>query len=151
VVMGFLELAAALVFFRTSELVLLPKAALFTYDLVLGLWIGIALLCGLYLLNLFRLPHDTPAEHVGVPRMLFGLLFVPLGFYLLPALFKGGEGEKQRPNGIIYAWVDSFLLPEPQEGRKGGLAWGGDLKRAVEDARQEAKRTGQRQLVFVDF
>jgi thiol:disulfide interchange protein DsbD len=154
VVMGFLELAAALVFFRTSELVLLPKAALFTYDFVLGLWIAIAVLCGVYLLNLFRLPHDTPQEHLGVPRMLFGLLFIGLGLYLLPALFKGGaEGEKQRPNGVVYAWVDSFLLPEPQETRstKEGLAWGGDLKGAVEQARAEAKRTGKRELVFVDF
>jgi thiol:disulfide interchange protein DsbD len=152
VVMGFLELAAALVFFRTSELVLLPKAALFTYDFVLGLWIAIALLCGAYLLNLFRLPHDTPLEHLGVPRMLFGLLFVGLGLYLLPALFKGGaEGEKQRPNGVVYAWVDSFLLPEPQETRKDELAWGGDLKGAVEQARAERKRTGKRELVFIDF
>ncbi len=153
VVMGFLELAAALVFFRTSELVLLPKAALFTYDFVLGLWIAIAILCGVYLLNLFRLPHDTPLENVGVPRMLFGLLFIGFGLYLLPALFKGGaDGEKQRPNGVVYAWVDSFLLPEPQESRnKEGLAWGGDLKAAIEQARGEHKRTGKRELVFVDF
>jgi thiol:disulfide interchange protein len=153
VVMGFLELAAALVFFRTSELVLLPKAALFTYDFVLGLWIAIAVLCGVYLLNLFRLPHDTPLESVGVPRMLFGLLFIGFGFYLLPALFKGGaDGEKQRPNGVVYAWVDSFLLPEPQESRnKEGLAWGGDLKAAIEQARAERKRTGKRELVFIDF
>jgi len=152
VVMGFLELAAALVFFRTSELVLLPRATLFTYDLVLGLWIGIMLLCGLYLLNLYRLPHDTPAEHLGVPRMLFGLLFVALGLYLLPALFKGGaEGEKQRPNGIVYAWIDSFLLPEPQEGKKEGLAWGGDLKHAIEDARRQTRASKRPQLVFVDF
>jgi thiol:disulfide interchange protein DsbD len=133
--------------------VLLPNAALFTYDFVLGLWIAIAILCGVYLLNLFRLPHDTPVEHVGVPRMLFGLLFIAFGLYLLPALFKGGaDGEKQRPNGVVYAWVDSFLLPEPQESRnKEGLAWGGDLKAAIEQARAERKRTGKRELVFIDF
>jgi thiol:disulfide interchange protein DsbD len=152
VVMGFLELAAALVFFRTSELVLLPNPTLFTYDLVLGLWIGIMILCGLYLLNLFRLPHDTPLEHLGVPRMLFGLLFVSLALYLLPALFRGGaDGEKQRPSGVVYAWIDSFLLPEAS-GRTGKeLPWGGDLKRTIEEARARYGKTRQPSLVLIDF
>ena len=121
VVMGFLELAAALVFFRTSELVLLPHASLFTYDLVLGLWIGIMLLCGLYLLNLYRLPHDTPAEHLGVPRMLFGLLFIALGLYLLPALFKGGaDGEKRAPMESSTPGSIHSCSPSPRRERRKG-------------------------------
>jgi thiol:disulfide interchange protein DsbD len=152
VVMGFLELAAALVFFRTSELVLLPSPVLFTYDLVLGLWIAIMLLCGVYLLNVFRLPHDTPLEHLGVPRMLFGLLFVGLALYLLPALFKGGaDGEKQRPSGVIYAWIDSFLLPD-SGGRAGReLPWAGDLKKTIEEARAQYQKTRKPALVLIDF
>jgi thiol:disulfide interchange protein DsbD len=152
VVMGFLELAAALVFFRTSELVLLPTTVLFTYDLVLGLWIAIMVLCGLYLLNFFRLPHDTPLEHLGVPRMIFGLLFVGLSLYLLPALFKyGPDGAKQRPNGVVYAWIDSFLLPESGGPRGTGLPWGADLKKAVEEARAQSEKAGKHALVLIDF
>jgi thiol:disulfide interchange protein DsbD len=152
VVMGFLELAAALVFFRTGELVLSSQVSFFTYDLVLGLWIALAFFCGLYLLNIFRLPHDTPVEHLGVPRMLFGLLFIGLGIYLLPAMFKfNAEGDKQRPNGVVYAWIDAFLLPEPRESTKEGLAWSGNLKAAIEEVRAQRNRTGQPQLVFVDF
>ncbi len=150
VVMGFLELAAALVFFRTSELVLLPTPTLFTYDLVLGLWIAIMLLCGLYLLNLFRLPHDTPLEHLGVPRMLFGLLFIGLGLYLLPALFQSG-GEKQRPNGVVYAWIDSFLLPESSGGKGAGLPWSANLRKSIEEARTQSERSRQHALVLLDF
>jgi thiol:disulfide interchange protein len=151
VVMGFLELAAALKFFRAGELVYLPTPTFFTYDLVLGLWIAMALLCGLYLLNLFRLPHDSPLEHIGVMRMLFGLAFVGLSLYLLPAQFKvDADGKPQRPNGTIYAWIDSFLLPEPNHG-KGELDWTGNLKKAIDEARAEAKKTGRRSLVFVDF
>jgi len=151
VVMGFLELAAALKFFRAGELVYLPTPTLFTYDLVLGLWIAMSLLCGLYLLNLFRLPHDSPLEHIGVMRMLFGLAFVGLSLYLLPAQFKvDADGKPQRPNGTIYAWIDSFLLPEPNHG-KGELDWTGNLKKAIDEARAEAKKTGRRSLVFVDF
>jgi thiol:disulfide interchange protein DsbD len=152
VVMGFLELAAALVFFRTSELVLLPTATLFTYDLVMGLWIAIMVLTGLYLLNVYRLPHDTPLDHLGVPRMLFGLLFVGLALYLLPALFKGGaDGEKMRPSGVVYAWIDSFLLPD-SGGRAGKeLPWDGDLKKTIEAARARYDKSRQPALVLIDF
>jgi thiol:disulfide interchange protein len=145
VVMGFLELAAALKFFRAGELIMLPQPSFFTFDLVLGMWVALSLLCGLYLLRVFRLPHDGPQESIGVPRLLFGFLFLSLSFYLAPALLKlNREGENQRPGGTVYAWIDSFLLPEPTQG-SGELAWSGNLKAAVEEARRLKKK------VFVDF
>jgi thiol:disulfide interchange protein DsbD len=151
VVMGFLELAAAFKFFRLGELLLSDHPpAFFTYDLVLGMWVALSLLCGLYLLGVYRLPHDTPAEHVGVPRLLFSFAFLSLGFYFVPALFKvGAGGEPQRPSGTVYAWVDSFLLPEPRVG-KSGLSWSANLRQALDDA-QKGQVTGKRKLVFVDF
>ncbi|HXG12885.1 MAG TPA: cytochrome c biogenesis protein CcdA [Gemmataceae bacterium] len=150
VVMGFLELAAAFKFFRLGELVLTDRPTVFTYDLVMGIWVALSLLCGLYLLGVYRLPHDSPQEHIGVPRLLFSMAFLGLGFYLLPALFSAGGGEKQRPAGVIYAWVDSFLLPEPSEG-KGELAWSGNLQAAIEQARADRRRTGIPKYVFIDF
>jgi thiol:disulfide interchange protein DsbD len=151
VVMGFLELAAALVFFRTAELRLLPAPVLFTYDFVLGLWVALALVCGLYLLNLFRLGHDEVQESIGAVRMLWGFLFVGLAFYMLPAAFRGGpESERQRPSGAIFAWIDAFLLPE-QAPSRGELAWSVDLPQAVAKAREQRRRPGQPQFVFVDF
>ncbi len=150
VVMGFLELAAALKFFRAGELVLIPEATVFTFDLVLGMWVALALLCALYLINVFRLPHDSPAENIGVPRFLFGFAFLSLALYLAPALLKITDGENARPHGSVYAWVDSFLLPEPSQGR-GDLNWSGNLALAVADAREQARKTGQRQFLFVDF
>jgi thiol:disulfide interchange protein DsbD len=151
VVMGFLELAAAFKFFRLGELLLSDHPpSFFTYDLVLGMWVVLSLLCGLYLLGFYRLPHDTPAEHLGVPRLLVSFLFLSLGLYFLPALFKvNAGGESQRPNGTIYAWVDSFLLPEPRVS-KSGLNWSANLKQALDEA-QKGQTTGKRKLVFVDF
>jgi thiol:disulfide interchange protein DsbD len=151
VVMGFLELAAAFKFFRLGELLFSDQPpAFFTYDLVLGMWVALSLLCGLYLLGFYRLPHDTPAEHLGVPRLLFSFLFLSLGFYFLPALFKvNAGGDSQRPNGTIYAWVDSFLLPEPRVS-KSGLSWSANLQQAIDEARK-GQTTGKRKLVFVDF
>jgi thiol:disulfide interchange protein DsbD len=148
VVMGFLELAAALKFFRAGELVLLPQPAFLTYDLALGVYVALSVLCGLYLVGVFRLPHDEPAESISVPRFVFALAFLSLALYLAPALLKsGGAGQNQRPNGTVYAWVDSFLLPDPGES-KGDLAWGGNLRAAVDETR---KAPGGRQLVFLDF
>lgn len=142
-VMGFLELAAALKFFRTAELGWLAMPSYFTYDIVLIGWVVIAAACGLYLLGLFRLPHDETHERIGVPRLIFALLFLGLGAYLIPGVFKGPDGKPQRPGGVVFAWVDAFLLPEPVAGSE--LPWGTDLPGALKKA-DESKR-----LVFIDF
>jgi thiol:disulfide interchange protein DsbD len=142
VVMGFLEMAAAFKFLRAAELVLLPHPVIFTYDFVLGLYVALSVLCGLYLLGVFRLPHDTPAEHLGVPRLLFSVVFLGLGLYLAPGLFKSENGQNQRPTGEIFAWLDSFLLPDEVET---DLPWVGNLAKGIETAKKQG------QLVFVDF
>ena len=108
----------------------------------------LSLACGLYLLGLYRLPHDHGAhETLSVPRLLFSVVFLSLGLYLMPGLFG------QRPDGTVFAWVDAFLLPEdtgPVVGTNGAsstdrLAWGGDLKDALKEGEAEKK------LVFLDF
>jgi thiol:disulfide interchange protein DsbD len=147
VVMGFLEIAAALKFFRTAELRILPVTEYFTYDLVLGIWVALTIVCGLYLLKVFRLPHDHDSEPtIGVVRMLLGLGAIAIGIYLTPALFKRGtEKDNQRPNGVIYAWVDAFLLPEPS-----ALPWSVNLRGTIEAARKEAAVKGESQFIFLD-
>jgi thiol:disulfide interchange protein len=147
VVMGFLELAAALKFFRTAELRWSPEPAYFTYDLILGLWVALMAVCGLYLLNLFRLGHEEPQETIGVGRMLLGLGFLGLALYILPGVFKDAAGNRQRPDGVLFAYIDAFLLPEPPKGgaAPGELQWTADLPRAVRHA------AAARRKVFVDF
>lgn len=139
-VMGFLELAAAFKFLRAAE-IRRPPVEYFTFDLVLGAWVVISLACGMYLLGLFRLPHDEEKPHLSVPRLIFALMFLGVGVYLLPGLFKTADGKPLRSNGLAFAWVESFLLPEPNE----DLPWSFDLKDAIEEARKEKK------FVFVDF
>ena len=153
VVMGFLELAAAFKFFRTAELRLLDRPEYFTYDLSLGAWVAIAVAAGLYLLNVYRLPHDEEKSNVGVVRMLLGVTFLGLAVYLTPALFKFGSGQPQRPGGAVYAWIDAFLLPEPVEAGGEELPWSADLTGAVEQI-AKAKQRGDvpaKPLIFVDF
>jgi thiol:disulfide interchange protein DsbD len=146
VVMGFLELAAALKFFRTAELRVFSPTAYFTYDLVLAAWVAIAAACGLYLLNVFRLPHDEDRPNIGVPRLLFAVTFLGLAVYLAPALFRAPDGKGQRPSGAVYAWVEAFLLPDSS------LPVATDLKDAVDRSLAEAKKnkTAPRPI-FLDF
>jgi len=148
VVMGFLEVAAALKFFRTAELGLVPQTAIFTYDLVLSGWVALYAVTGAYLLNLFRLPHDEETPSIGAVRLLFALLFLGLALYLLPGIFKQTNGENMQPRGAVFGWVDAFLLPEPSEGE---LPWGTDLVDALAASSTESARTGKPKYVFVDF
>ena len=139
VVMGFLEIAAALKFLRTAEIGWESPTNYFTYDLVLGGWVAILFATGLYLLNAYRLPHDEEKPNIGVPRLGFALVFLGLAVYLAPALLKDSTGKSQRPSGVVFAWVDAFLLPDAS------VEFGVDLKAAMDRA-EPAKKP-----VFIDF
>ncbi len=113
VVMGFLELAAAVKFCRSAELVATGgEPWLITFDFGMGIYIALSFMAGLYLLGVFRLPHDSPEEHLSVPRMAFAGIFIALGLYLAPSLMKNSDGDNIRPRGTIYSWVEAFLLPD---------------------------------------
>jgi thiol:disulfide interchange protein len=154
VVMGFLEIAAALKFFRTAELGVFSPTQYFTFDFVLAGWVAISFACGLYLLNAYRLPHDEDKPNIGVPRLLFAVSFLGLGFYLLPAIFKGPGGETQRPAGAVYAWVDAFLLPEPRPRERDNskhLEWQTDLSDSIARVRDEGRKSNSVKPIIVDF
>jgi len=140
VVMAFLELAAALKFLRAAELLFSAEAQILTFDVLLGAYVALSIACGLYLLNLYRLPHDSVNESLSVPRLLFSLAFLGMGIYFLAGLTKNEEGENHRPSGSIYAWVESFLLPDGSN-----LPWKGNLAASLEEAK------GSQKLVFIDF
>jgi len=122
--------------------------------LTLGMYIALSIGCALYLLGIYRLPHDHDApESIGVLRLLFSLAFLTLSLYLLPGLFKAPDGDSQRPRGQLFGWVESFLLPDTDTAATGGgtksngskLVWSHNLDEALAQARRENK------LVFVDF
>lgn len=143
-VMGFLELAAAFKFFRTAELRVTGVTELFTYDVCLGAWVAIAVVAGLYLLNTFRLPHDYDAKGpVGVGQLLLAIAFFGVAAYLAPGL------AGHRPAGVVYAWVNSFLLPESDAAGADELPWSPDLKGTLDRVRTAP--AGSPKLVFVDF
>ncbi len=156
-VVAFVLLAVALKFLRAAEISFVawrhgqsggeaPTAEFLTYDLVLAFYVALSILCGLYLLGFFRLPHDTPNEHLGVGRLVWSLVFLGLGLYLLPGLIG------QVPRGKVYEQVSEFLLPDAPSafnasGGAGGpqLVWHSDVDAALALAKRENR------LIFIDF
>ncbi len=84
VVLGFVELAAALKFLSNADLVW--GWGLISRTLAIALCVVIFFLAGLYLLGKLRLPHEPALEHVGVGRLLSAVAFFGLSLYLLPGL-----------------------------------------------------------------
>ncbi len=146
-IMGFLELAAAFKFARTAELLWNDPTVYFTYDVCLAAFAVISAACGLYLLGLFRLPHDDADRgKLHVLQLLLSLGFLGFALYLVPGLFHQPGGENQRPKGIVFAWVDSFLLPDTKKALRD---LDGEVKRISTEL--AAGRTPAKRFIFVDF
>lgn len=149
VAMGFVELMAAIKFFRLAE-IREGTANWFTYDFCLAATVAILIAGALYLFQFFRLPLDTEQDHLGVPRMTFGIAFLTLALYLFPGMLHPGQQGRNRPQGVVYAWMDSFLLPDNEPAGNGihsgnELPWSGDLALALAKSKQDGKP------VFIDF
>jgi len=134
VVMGFLELAAAMKFFSNAELIW--QWDVFTTPVVLASWVVLSALIGLYILGKIRLPHDSPVESVGGVRLLFSTMFFVLALVMLPGLFK------IPPPGLIDSYLPVPIALKQQEGK---LTWGDDYAAALRQAKAEGRK------VFIDF
>jgi thiol:disulfide interchange protein len=154
VVMGFVEVALALKFLSITDAGLHPgNPRFFNYETVLCTWMALAVGCGLYLLGLFRLPHDTPLENVGVPRLLLATFFLGLAVYMTPLLARrtplGAVGE------FLIAWLPQDSVAEsaagPRAEQSGAPATTAALHftRDYVTAWEQAKKEGK--LLFIDF
>jgi thiol:disulfide interchange protein DsbD len=146
VVMGFLELAAALKFLANFDLAKNPgNPLLLNYETVLCAWIALSVACGLYLLGAYRLPHDTPLDHLGVVRMLLASVFFVLAVYMVPALWR------VTPQGLVGEGLVAFLpldtrsVPLSAGGGSAELSWLRDYEQAWQLAKEKDR------LIFIDF
>lgn len=172
VVGGLVEIGAAFKFINTAECAyVVPADAWFDAQVVLALWIALAMVCGVYLLGLFRTSHDHDAVHVGPGRILIGSLFLFLALYLSPALF-GRPPQSMIWNRLVVpilpadvGELNQPLLAESgggsctevratstdpkvavrQEKNCHGVLWGLSYEAALEQARAENKP------VLIDF
>jgi len=152
VVMGFLEIAAALKFLSNVDLVWTSNFAkavdsmnygtIFSREVVLALWVLIAIAIGLYVLGVFKFKLDSPIKKITPLRIIVAVGAFLLGVYLTTGILGKKLGE-----------LESFLPPKNAESRlnvlgdkDAELKWiKNDLKKALEIAKIENKK------VFVDF
>ncbi len=85
VVLGFIELAFAFKFLSNADLVW--DAGILLREHFIAIWIAIFLLVTVYLLGMFRMPHDSPLEKVSVFRLLLAIFTLCFVVYLLPGMW----------------------------------------------------------------
>lgn len=85
VVLGFLELALAFKFLSVADQVY--HWGLLDRDIYIAIWVVIFTLLGFYLLGKIRLPHDSPMQHIGVPRLMLAITTFVFVVYLIPGLW----------------------------------------------------------------
>ncbi len=144
VVMGFLELAAALKFVSNVDLVVGTQKL--TREAFLSIWVALAVVTSLYLLGKVRLPHERAVESIGVLRLLFGTAFVALAFYLFTGLqgMSLGELEAFLPP-ISSSPTGGSASASSRSGSGGELVWEKNYQVALASARKSGKP------LFIDF
>jgi thiol:disulfide interchange protein len=141
VVMGLLEIAAAVKFLSNVDLVW--RWGVFTREAVLAVWIALGILTVLYVLGYFRVGYDAKVERIGALRLAAAIGFLAVTVAMVPGLFGKPLGE-----------LDSFLPPVSEELMTQGTASasGDGLHWILNDLdRARAQATREQKLVFVDF
>ncbi|MCG2420130.1 thioredoxin family protein [Aequorivita sp. F47161] len=85
VFLGFLELALAFKFLSNADLVL--QLHWLEREVFLAIWIAVFGALTLYLFGKFKLPHDSPLDHLSVGRLSLGLIVAAFTIYLIPGLW----------------------------------------------------------------
>ncbi len=99
VLMGLLELGAAIKFLGNADQRWNGQPAIFDFHLMIAIWAVIAgsAKAALYLFGLFRLPHDVATENIGVMRFVTAMSMMGFAMYLGAGLFGA-----QKPQGAIW-------------------------------------------------
>lgn len=130
VVMGFLEIAAAMKFLSNADIVW--QWEVLTRNVFLLVWIALAVLAVLYLVGKIRFAHDTPLERMSGLRMLTATGFAST------ALFLAGGMLGWVKLGILEAYVPAK-----------NYASSGDWLEDFDEGLAQAKKSGR--PIFVDF
>lgn len=108
VVMGLIEIGAAVKFFSVADLVWNPASpVLFDFVFVMIAWLVLSLTIALYLLGIFRMSHDVPAPGISVGRMILVMAFLGLCCTLGIGLI-----DQERGGGWIMEQILAFAPPQ---------------------------------------
>jgi len=81
---------AFLILFIGMKYLNVPNQALgwgITREVFIAVWIVLFTLLGFYLLGKIKFSHDSPVDHVSVPRLAFVIAAFAFAIYLVPGLF----------------------------------------------------------------
>jgi thiol:disulfide interchange protein DsbD len=123
--MGFIEVAAALKFLSNADLVL--RTNILTRPVFLGIWALVAIAAGLFLLNVFSLPHLDRPTKLGKFRLLFGIGSIAVAIWFISSLGGKSLGE-----------LEAFMPPTES-------GWLKDYKQALALAQKENRP------IFINF
>lgn len=148
VLLGFIELAAAIKFISNVDLVM--GWGMVSRPFAIAAWIAIFFVAGLYVLGVFILKHETKPETVSTGRLMLALPLFLFSFYLIPGLLGASLGiwdswlpPKQATDvsvvGTIAAMGGAGTGTSSEEG------WTQDFDNAVDEAKDEGIP------VFIDF
>jgi len=151
VVMGFLEIAAAVKFLSNIDLVWGAAYAgsngpfygfAFTREIVLAVWVVIGICIGLYILGLFKFRHDSTIKKLSPLRVIFAGAFFALCIYLTSGILGRKLGE-----------LESFLPPKNAESRFNVLGNKAEESKWIVNNFDEAVRQAkaENKHIFVDF
>jgi thiol:disulfide interchange protein DsbD len=148
VLMGLLELGAAVKFLGAADQSWNGQPAVFDFHLMIAIWAVISIGAALYLFGIFRLPHDVPTENIGVMRFVSAMAMLCFAMYLGTGLFGA-----QKPQGAIWKNVEAFANSTSHVGSDrtgptvthGSLTYSLDFERALDYAIEQNKP------LFLDF
>lgn len=148
VLLGFIELAAAVKFLSNVDLVW--QWGFISRPFAIATWIAIFLLAGFYILGLYSINEDTKPQKIGTGRLMLAMPFILFSFYLIPGLMGASLG-------IWDSWLPpkqatdvSIVRTLAQQGGGGtGTLEGENWSSNYEEAKAIAKK--ENKPVFIDF
>ncbi|MTI87052.1 MAG: hypothetical protein FH748_03690 [Balneolaceae bacterium] len=147
VLLGFIELAAAVKFISNVDLVW--EWGLVSRPFAISTWIAIFILTTLYLIGIYSLKHEQKPESISTGRLLISIPFLLFSFYLIPGLLGSNLGvwdsflpPKQATDVSVVASIAAMGGASSDSNDEG---WSDDYEVSREIAKSEGK------AVFIDF
>ena len=120
VVMGLIEVGAAVKFFSVADMVWNPTPVLFDFSFVMISWMVLSAAISMYLFGIFRLSHDVLPSGISVGRLMLSMAFLGLAVQLGIGIFLYEKADGWIINQILALAPPRFELPEPVKGGGGG-------------------------------
>ncbi len=148
VLLGFIELAAAIKFLSNVDLVL--GWAWISRPFAIAFWIALFMIAAFYVLGFITLKNEQKPEYIGSGRLLLSIPFLMFSIYLIPGLMGSSLGiwdawlpPKQATDVSIVSTLSAIQGTTSNVDADAG--WLDDYEQALDEARLESVP------IFIDF